>query len=394
MLPPSIRSERVKRIEAILLSEVTMQGQWIGTYASTTNGDILLDIDDHGACFGGYAVLRPVDPQLPIVYAGIRTADKGDVANFTVVPWAFDGLLNPQPWSIVQSSYPDVQFPDSAVVTLRIENGTLFLNWTTNLGAGSAQIGPSHANLPSTYVASTEVTDWNSFSHYVRTLSPYDFMFRGQSNNAWRLRTSFHRTGRCDLLRYSLKDLPAVQKHLSAITRNIFTLSDPMQYGAFVSLIQHHGYPTPLMDWTHSPFVAAYFAYSAIENKQARAASEQEKVRIFMFSKTQWLNDQGQIIKLAPMYPHFSVLDALAIENPRMIPQQGISSITNVDDVERYIDHIERGTTKRYLQVFDLPVVERPRVMRELAIMGVTAGSLFPGLDGACEELRERFFEA
>jgi len=25
--------------------------------------------------------------------------------------------------------------------------------------------------------------------------------------------------------------------------------------------------------------------------------------------------------------------------------------------------------------------------------MGITAGSLFPGLDGACEELRERFFE-
>jgi hypothetical protein len=94
------------------------------------------------------------------------------------------------------------------------------------------------------------------------------------------------------------------------------------------------------------------------------------------------------------MFPHFSLLDALAIENPRMIPQQGISSITNVDDIERYIDHVERTTNKTYLQVFDLPVIERPRVMRELAIMGVTAGSLFPGLDGACEELRERFFES
>jgi hypothetical protein len=30
--------------------------------------------------------------------------------------------------------------------------------------------------------------------------------------------------------------------------------------------------------------------------------------------------------------------------------------------------------------------------MRELALMGITAGSLFPGLDGACEELRERLF--
>jgi len=42
--------------------------------------------------------------------------------------------------------------------------------------------------------------------------------------------------------------------------------------------------------------------------------------------------------------------------------------------------------------VIDLPVKERTLVMNELGYMGITAGSLFPGLDGACEELRERFF--
>jgi len=35
---------------------------------------------------------------------------------------------------------------------------------------------------------------------------------------------------------------------------------------------------------------------------------------------------------------------------------------------------------------------ERDHVIRELRLMGITQGSLFPGLDGACEELRERFF--
>jgi hypothetical protein len=32
-------------------------------------------------------------------------------------------------------------------------------------------------------------------------------------------------------------------------------------------------------------------------------------------------------------------------------------------------------------------------MMRELSTMGVTAGSLFPGPDGACDELKERFFK-
>jgi hypothetical protein len=31
--------------------------------------------------------------------------------------------------------------------------------------------------------------------------------------------------------------------------------------------------------------------------------------------------------------------------------------------------------------------------MQELSFMGITAGSLFPGLDGACEGLREKMFD-
>jgi hypothetical protein len=75
-----------------------------------------------------------------------------------------------------------------------------------------------------------------------------------------------------------------------------------------------------------------------------------------------------------------------------MVPQQALSSVTNVDDIETYIREREKETSKTYLQVVDLPASDRTKVMRELSLMGITAGSMFPGLDGACEELRERFF--
>jgi hypothetical protein len=87
------------------------------------------------------------------------------------------------------------------------------------------------------------------------------------------------------------------------------------------------------------------------------------------------------------------MLSALAINNVRSVPQQAVSSVSNVDDIETFITHFESRHGKKYLKVIDLPSMERPVVMQELALMGITAGSMFPGLDGACEQLKERLFE-
>jgi hypothetical protein len=115
-------------------------------------------------------------------------------------------------------------------------------------------------------------------------------------------------------------------------------------------------------------------------------------VRIFMFDQRDWRSTYNQIPKVTSCPPHFSVQEFISIENERLIPQQSISSITNIDDIESYIRSKETPE-RRYLHVIDLPLSERPHVMRELSTMGITAGSLFPGLDGACEELKERNFE-
>jgi hypothetical protein len=90
--------------------------------------------------------------------------------------------------------------------------------------------------------------------------------------------------------------------------------------------------------------------------------------------------------------PHLSFLEFMAIENERLIPQQSASTVTNLDDIETYIRSKETQE-KTYLTAIDLPVRERKKVVHELSYMGITAGSLFPGLDGACEELRERHFD-
>ena len=63
-----------------------------------------------------------------------------------------------------------------------------------------------------------------------------------------------------------------------------------------------------------------------------------------------------------------------------MIPQQAASTVTSLDDVESYIKSKETENEKVPLATIDLPLYERREVVRESRYMGITAGSLFPGL--------------
>jgi len=256
---------------------------------------------------------------------------------------------------------------------------------------GTCTLPRSKADQPSDLVPLKLNKNWEAYKQYVAGLESRRFLFRGQ-NKQLRLRTSFHRAGRADLARFLNEDIPALHRHLSATTKHVFNLKDSDENGAFYNLAQHHGYPTPLLDWSYSPYVAAFFAYRRISNEKAAFAGPTDKVRIFVFDPAEWKENWSQVFQLVTAGLHVSVLEFVAVENERMIPQQAASILTNVDDIEAYVMSKELGG-KKYLWAIDLPVREHRDVVRELGYMGITAGSLFPGLDGACEELAERNFE-
>jgi hypothetical protein len=372
-----------------------MKGQWLGRFESSTPnakavGNLLIDIDELDDAYIGYAVVQNDQANLPIVFTRFITNDKSDKHQLSLNLFCLDPRnFDPTEWENIQNLFPGIVFAKNADVTLRYEKGLLNIQWHASQTdtTGSASIKPSQAGAHSVLKA-TKLNSWSQFKAIVQDLPPHQYVFRGQQSNIWRLRTSFHRTGRASLERYSLQDIAAVSKHLSGLTKHLFDLKDPLQYGAFVSLIQHHGYPTPLLDWTHSPFVAAFFAYRGLS-----AQKNDQFVRIFKFDIKSW-SRLPQLVRLGILPPHVSLLDAYAIENSRMLPQQALSTITNVDDIESYIQQQEAMRKTTFLEAIDIPVSERHIVSRELALMGIGAGSLLPGLDGACEQLRERFFPA
>jgi FRG domain len=294
-------------------------------------------------------------------------------------------------WNQLANLFSNITFPTFADVTIDLQGDILNVDWQTNITTnGSARLPRSKASLPTEYQPLSHVANWTEFKSFVNGLDHRRYVFRGQ-REPLRLRTSFHRTRRADLIRFLTNDIQTLHRHLSLRTSHVFNLLIPDQNGAFFNLVQHHGYPTPLLDWTFSPFVGAFFAYRHLKNSEAVCAGDDQKVRIFVFDHREWRTRYFTNSKLTPARPHFSFLEFIAIDNERMIPQQSVSSLTNIDDIETHIRTLE-APDQEYLKIIDLPMNERPAVMRELSVMGITAGSLFPGLDGTCEELRERFF--
>jgi hypothetical protein len=369
-----------------------MKGQWIGDYAGSSTGTIIANIDERSSYFQGVAYLHDSGPCFPGTAIQFRTNNKDHdfsfKTNLIMVIHPYSGL--PDSWENVKGFYPYNTTVSKSLDAQGSWNGdTLELSWTTDIGlSGNCVLPRSQADQPSELVPLEK--EWESFKSHVTSLEGRRYLFRGQ-NKPWRLRTSFHRAGRADLTRFFQEDIPSLHQHLSARTKHIFNLENPNENGAFLNLVQHHGYPTPLVDWTYSPYVAAFFAYRGTSKEAAEKVAVQDKVRILVFDQAQWKSDLIQTLNSWQCGPHLSIGEFLAIENERMIPQQAASTLTNMDDIEKYIKSKE-SNDKRYLSAIDLPLQERGKVLQELRYMGITPGSMFPGLDGACEELKERNF--
>jgi hypothetical protein len=377
-----------------------MNGQWIGTYTVTNyppgitgpgGGHLILDIDERREWYEGVAHLNYGVSGYPFPPMDIwfRSADKQPSTDLisTQISIFDNGKL--VSWDAIKDKYPGVTQPGVAKGRLTLQADGLQITWTTDIGTeGHASLPKPDADKPSELQA--QIKDWSEYKEYVNQFEGRGRLFRGQ-NRPWRLRTSFHRMGRANLLRYGLEDLQALHRILSARTKHFFNLANNQELWAFLNLAQHHGYPTPLLDWSYSPYVAAFFAFRGING--LNISNDGNKVRILVFEHERWRSQFPQIDYFAARFSHVSLVEPVALENERYVPQQSASTHTTLDDIETYMaTKAAEAKQPPYLSAIDLPWSERDTVLRDLHYMGITAGSMFPGLDGACEELKERNF--
>jgi hypothetical protein len=172
------------------------------------------------------------------------------------------------------------------------------------------------------------------------------------------------------------------------------------------SLGRHYGLPTPLLDWTYSPYVAFFFAFAEDNGCRKRSVYCLHKVKIEYYQRINKISYPKEGMSLISV-EEFNSLDfysPFTDENPRLINQGGLFTICRgVFSIEDWVKHhcitIENlfsemhDSSKRgnwLLLKINIEASERERykILRILNRMNINYASLFPDLSGAADYTR------
>jgi hypothetical protein len=239
---------------------------------------------------------------------------------------------------------------------------------------------------------------WNTYKAYIDsiTLSGQSLLYRGQSNSSWGLVSTYHRLAEPGDPAIYWQVLSLVHDYVSTWVGKTWNLANDVELAAFVGFLQHNGFPTPLLDWTRSPYAAAYFAYEGVND----LFPQSDHVAVFCFDSVRWTREWQQVYDVRDPSSHVSVLLSESRGNHKQILQQGVYTFASVRDQERHIRAAEASKKQTdnghpgYLMKVTLPVEEKPLAMRDLALMGISAMTLFPSVEGLCKHLRQSLFPA
>ena len=228
------------------------------------------------------------------------------------------------------------------------------------------------------------------------------YWFRGQSNSKWTLESSFmrsvkHRHASSELATSLEKEALDAFKAQAHLFVKPYLLDKVKTTACWWALMQHHGAPTRVLDWTISPFVALYFAAQLNADEtpgviwsfcshRLKDSFEMahDKIPVFEDPKApawydNWLDklrDEKVVIPLTFNYA----------STERLVAQQGRFTMSfAIGSGQDCIGETVGEHAKKFL----IPHQCKYELLLRLREMNITGATLFPGVDGLGRSIGE-----
>lgn len=241
----------------------------------------------------------------------------------------------------------------------------------------------------------TRIEKWQDFSTMLESnffnMPGEQQIFRGHRRYDWNLLPSLGRLAKNGIVSDDLADkqLELFRQAVRGRLKDSSLLIDANQEDELWSIGQHHGLMTPLLDWTHSPYVALFFAFA----KEDQQSEEENHYRsIYVLNKTFVANngvdsdirvleprkdDHGRLVNQAGLFT-FSPTDA-TIENKL------IEIISEFDEYKEADEEAAEEIFAHYICKIYIRNEDREGCLKSLRRMNVHHASLFPDLLGASD---------
>lgn len=203
--------------------------------------------------------------------------------------------------------------------------------------------------------------------------------FRGHANRAWELKPSCARKPHDihddeDLFSYWLRK---AARHLSL---SEFNAKRPLE---LLTVAQHHGLPTRLLDWSFNPLVALFFACKETTETDG-------SVWIFKREKLSFLPSTEGIKSHNP----YVVIEGIKHEMIELMPSD--TSLRMASQSGLFTAHFNPRKSVGELmrpgdELIELIIsrASKARLLVDLELCGISSSTLFDGLDGISAEIKD-----